>query len=489
MALSRRAARLAVLACALVLVACATPPGALPADRAAPPACVDAAATHVGVRDAEAAPVPGFPGLRVDRVGQALRARAAEDPTAFGAWLDRAARLHAEARAAERANLPSQASSGGDGPVTDVTAGSARDAACHRAWQARLQDDPEARARLLDAAQVPDRYDLRLRAVGLYPLLRWPFFVGVQGWQRAQTEAMARWAADPPRRMRYLPPPSSADPAPPSATDALGLPVIDAAHAAQLLARHAPVVDIEAGGPDDLFGAPHWGGGDAPEVDTRTPVVYARIAHARDGHGRWLTQLVYSLWFPSRPSRGPLDLLAGRLDGVMLRLTLAPDGRTLMLDSIHACGCYHQFLPGDGVVSRGDAPFGQEWAFVPARLPLLTPGERLVVGLTAGTHQLGQVGTLATAPAPPSPGTHYELRDERQLRSLPLTGGGRRSLYGPDGLVPGTERGERWLFWPMGIASAGAQRQWGHHATAFVGRRHFDDPDLLATRFQLRPAR
>jgi hypothetical protein len=35
----------------------------------------------------------------------------------------------------------------------------------------------------------------------------------------------------------------------------------------------------------------------------------------------------------------------------------------------------------------------------------------------------------------------------------------------------------------MGIASAGAMRQWGRHATAFVGRRHFDDADLFEKRF------
>jgi hypothetical protein len=28
-------------------------------------------------------------------------------------------------------------------------------------------------------------------------------------------------------------------------------------------------------------------------------------------------------------------------------------------------------------------------------------------------------------------------------------------------------------------------RQWGRHATAFVGRRHFDDPDLLERYFEL----
>jgi hypothetical protein len=54
--------------------------------------------------------------------------------------------------------------------------------------------------------------------------------------------------------------------------------------------------------------------------------------------------------------------------------------------------------------------------------------------------------------------------------------------------MPGTERGERFFLWPMGIESAGQMRQWGHHATAFVGRRHFDDPNLLASYFSLRPA-
>jgi hypothetical protein len=37
----------------------------------------------------------------------------------------------------------------------------------------------------------------------------------------------------------------------------------------------------------------------------------------------------------------------------------------------------------------------------------------------------------------------------------------------------------------MGIRSAGAMRQWGRQATAFVGRRHFDDADLIERRFEL----
>ncbi|HEX9646503.1 MAG TPA: hypothetical protein VGB88_03330, partial [Alphaproteobacteria bacterium] len=80
----------------------------------------------------------------------------------------------------------------------------------------------------------------------------------------------------------------------------------------------------------------------------------------------------------------------------------------------------------------------------------------------------------------------YRLVPAEELRSLAAPGGGRRSLYRPDGLVAGSERLERFLLWPMGIASAGAMRQFGTHATAFVGRRHFDDPRLFDDAFEWR---
>jgi hypothetical protein len=122
-----------------------------------------------------------------------------------------------------------------------------------------------------------------------------------------------------------------------------------------------------------------------------------------------------------------------------------------------------------------------EWAFSPARLPSLGQGDRLLFRIASGTHALTGIAAL---PVDSAQGTAYALRPADDLRTLPQEGGtGRRSLYGPDGFVAGTERGERFLFWPMGIASPGAMRQWGHHATAFVGRRHFDDADLIEARF------
>jgi outer membrane translocation and assembly module TamA len=42
-----------------------------------------------------------------------------------------------------------------------------------------------------------------------------------------------------------------------------------------------------------------------------------------------------------------------------------------------------------------------------------------------------------------------------------------------------TPSGERYLFWPTRVPEPGAMRQWGRHATAFVERRYFDDPDLF----------
>ena len=71
------------------------------------------------------------------------------------------------------------------------------------------------------------------------------------------------------------------------------------------------------------------------------------------------------------------------------------------------------------------------------------------------------------------------------LRALPASdGSGHHSLFGRYGLVAGSERPERFLIWPMGIRSPGAMRQSGRQPTAFVGRRHFDDPHLIESLFR-----
>ena len=118
--------------------------------------------------------------------------------------------------------------------------------------------------------------------------------------------------------------------------------------------------------------------------------------------------------------------------------------------------------------------------------PVARSGARvsgLLWRLSSGDHMVESV-TVAPQPREVSGGV-YRLADEDRLRSLPLPAGGRRSVFAPDGIMPGTQRGERVLFWPMGIASPGAMRQWGRQPTAFVGRRHFDDPRLVEERFEV----
>jgi len=455
----RRAPLRAVASLALALAAGAcTTVAQLPSTPLAGDECtrwfaqLDAAVDAAGVRDAQDETVPGFAFVRIDRLAVATRQTAP-----LPQWLDRAAALDRQARDAEIANLPA-ASFPIDG-AADAAAARARSQTCRNALSQRVLQDSALQGALQARAEVPDRYAASLRALGAYPLLRWPFFAGVQTWQDEHTQAVARWSARPPPRVRFDPP--ADDP-------------------------HAPVFEIELrGGPDlpphDRFGMPMWTARDAtaPSVDSTQPVVFRRSTQTLVA-GRWLQQHVYTLWFAERPPTSRFDLLSGTLDGVIVRVTLAPDGTPWMLDSIHACGCWHQFYPAPGIALRDGAPGHVEWAFVPAALPATAPGQRLVVRLASGTHHVTGIATPS-----PLPAGRYTLRDENELRALPLPGGGgSRSLYAPDGLVRGTERAERFLFWPMGIASAGAMRQWGHHATAFVGRRHFDDPNLLDSRFQ-----
>ncbi len=86
---------------------------------------------------------------------------------------------------------------------------------------------------------------------------------------------------------------------------------------------------------------------------------------------------------------------------------------------------------------------------------------------------------------PHSEGEPYLWDDYTRLRSLEVEAGQRRSMFNKYGIVSGSERPERVLLWPMGIRSPGAMRQWGRHPTAFVGRRHYDDPYLIEQLFYL----
>jgi hypothetical protein len=488
-----------------------------------------------GAQDAQDRVVAGFPYLRVDRLGEALAPAPADVVPGFGpdagadvstgterwnAWRGRLAELARQAEAIESRNA---------GLAPGAAGGEDEFAARCRKLLLDADAGPEARGALLQAARVPDDYSTGLRALGLYPLTRLAFAAGIRDWQqRTRADFAIPLPALPVEgRLQRLVPADDAAAAlerlagvPPAGRSAEG-----SAELRRLLLRHAPILEIDVTGEHDAVGPLAWRHGRVAVDAGAGPVAYVRLAHAlMDGKPR--RQLVYTFWFPRRPKAHALDLLGGELDSLVWRVTLGDDGEALVYDSIHACGCYHLFFATDRVHPRSAPPADQgpldEGLFMPqpALEDLAPEASAVVLRVQSRTHYLQRVyrepaATTAavasaasassiakgaqtaspTSPAAPA-ATAYWLVDEDVLRSLPLPSPGtagaaaaqlptHRSAYDARGLVPGSERLERFLFWPMGIASAGQMRQWGRHATAFVGRRHFDDPWLLDRYFEL----
>jgi len=445
-------------------------------------ATVDVAVRKAGVRDREAAIIPDFPYLRVNRLLASYTGEV-DEPAIFSLWVDHLQGLASEGWTVELANLPGPARQdlrrqlGGRQPATVLG-----DCA-PRLRQAQLEDDKRREA-LRQTATVPDDYRGWQRIVGLYPLTALAFELGIERWQAGTLAEYAMSLNDLPvsgRLIHYVPGHFSKDAGAvaPLVTgaqrDALGIPRYSDTDREQLFAAHAPRLSIDTWSDDDRPGQPRWASENRLIIDTENPMAFRRLNFTRVDD-QVLTQLVYTLWFPARTASGSVDLLAGKLDGLIWRVTLGPDGRPWVYDSIHACGCYHLLFPVTGGELQSPDDIYQEQPLLAQHAPTLAPGQRLWLRIAAGTHYIQRLyaGAVISEDA-----TTYAMDEAMSLRSLSLPAGGQRSLYGEDALVAGSERGERLLFWPMGIPSPGAMRQWGHHAIAFVGRRHFDDAYLL----------
>jgi hypothetical protein len=489
---TRVAALLTVVLCAGACAQLPSPRTAAGLDEAARCerlyADMDRAVRQAGVADGAAARLQGYPYVRVDRL---LASFAAEttDPDRFAAWVARMQALDRDARKAELANLPAaeRARLQTGATPTSIDAELKR---CADLLGARDLATAQQRDAFRAQAQVPDDYDTWKRVVGLYWLTRIPFAGGVRNYQTQVQAVFEQPVQDLPVRGRlvaYVPP--AANPASLGEVEAilarsrrnpLAIPEPDASDAERLFAAYAPIWMVDEYDDNDRIGTLVLGEDARASVDTVKPVVYRRLAHTRY-RDQVLLQLVYSVWLPARPKTSALDLLGGHLDGVVWRVTLGPDGTPLVYDSIHSCGCYQQFFPTSRAQALPPENTLDEQAFVPQRLPAVTAGNRIAVRLQSGTHYIQRVLVSNV-----TDGIGYTFVSYDDLRSLPNPAGGRRSAFRPDGIVPSSERGERYVFWPMGVREPGAMREWGRHATAFVGRRHFDEARLIERYFVLR---
>jgi hypothetical protein len=444
--------------------------------------------------------VEGFAYVRVNRLLASV-APAPSNQTAFDAWVERLRQLDQSARAVEVDNLPANARAELEHRYAELlrtpSDWSAVFERCGLAQAERDLDTRAAREALVARAHVPDDYDTWKRVVGLYWLTRVPvaggvgkYQTGVQSVFDSPLEALAVHGV---LRAYAVPTPAGASLTreqvaaliAPSPDDPLGLPEATPEALDQLFAAFAPEIVVDERSADDRVGRLTLDERGRARVDTSAPTLYRRLAHTRY-QDRILVQLVYSVWFPARPKTDSFDLLGGHLDGLVWRVTLAPDGEPVLFDSIHSCGCYHQFFPTPRAEALPALDTLDEQAFVPQRLPQVQSRERVTLRVASATHFLERVSVDA-APGPVD--RVLVWADDATLRSLPVSGEGKRSAFREDGIVAGSERGERWVLWPMGVREPGAMRQWGRHATAFIGRRHFDEAHLVERYFRVLPPR
>jgi len=266
--------------------------------------------------------------------------------------------------------------------------------------------------------------------------------------------------------------------------DPLGLPRLDADQLATLLALHAPdwvtTTNDPAGQPGRIVAD-----NGQPQLDQSEPVIYLDHGFARLDSGAHL-QLLYAIWFAERPPTRRLDLYSGTWNGVIWRVTLDHDGQPLWYDSLHHCGCYHQVWLGPG-----QQPSPARGLESPLYLPIDWQGRPRLL-LAPGSHHILAV-TSADQPlhARPITATHaMQPAHQHALLTIvdPAKSTGYSSFYRPDGLVGDSHRLERWVLWPFGIQAPGTMRRPGSHAIAFVGQRHFDDPQLFDALIEREPS-
>ena len=243
----------------------------------------------------------------------------------------------------------------------------------------------------------------------------------------------------------------------------------------QLFKQHAPRLHIEAIGAQDLIGTPGFTNQFA-SVNTAQATAYYLPSYTRFNNQN-LIQLNYVFWFPSREPRTWIDLYSGAIDSLVWRVTFDQEGNVLLYDSIHSCGCYHKYYLASELLGQKAIPLSAEPANV-FDLAELNHSEGLRLVVTSNEHFIVGVDNQSVADA-----KSYSMAPYSALYNIETTSGV-RSFFDSKGIIPGSERLERYTLWPTGIDNVGAMRQWGTHATGFIARQHFDDAALFDKYFQ-----
>lgn len=346
-------------------------------------------------------------------------------------------------------------------------------AKCSERLIALQLQSPSKTLSTLTAIPSDNDYSTLARVAGLYPIATIPFRLGVV---KEQEQLAKDWGQINDKDwFAYQT----------NISSSANLP----AKSSELLSRHAPLWIIESQSAANLPGAPYWEG-EALKVDTQKPTVYSFISEARRGE-QSVTQLNYVIWFTERPRLKRLDWVAGQHDAVVFRVNLNTKDEVIAYDSIHLCGCWYRFFVSESwPLKRSNSYWNEPVSIQTVSLPSKT-SPQMAVYLQADTHQIQYIQPLEKLLKEQPKFTkttfrNYQLQPYSQLLGLPSESGV-RPVFNKKGYISNSVRPERWLFWPMGVKNPGALRRFGDHAMSFIGRRYFDDPNLLS-HFSLTPS-
>ncbi|UCD80648.1 MAG: hypothetical protein JSW26_04225 [Desulfobacterales bacterium] len=453
---------------------------------------LDQAVKETGVRNAADFPVGGFPYLRTNRFLTALKDHLDSDERKEQ-WVRRLQQLDLDARRKEIQNLPAD-------DLTDL-AHQLGEPADRKILFDRLafyseqlltgdQRRPDFSTILQAAVTSPSEYSTAMRVVGIYPLTCIPVAAVTRNVQDKftkrlrvpvdQLETLGELTAYGPLRSEPYSERSVRLILDRSRQNPLEIPQLSDADQKLLLAMFAPVVYQDIAAAYDKIGEVVWHDNKVG-INPDRPTVYYYSSHALL-KGKPILQLNYVFWYSAR--NGPLApwIERGPLDGLTVRVSLDNDGRPFMVDIMNNCGCYHFFLPSRQKIAKL-IPLPDELdAFVPRRLPASYPQERLRLRMMSGWHQVAHIDSTATAAAL----VPYELAPYERLEMLPRQDRTYESIFNSNGIGKNSGRIEPLIFFPMGIPDIGSMRQRGHHAVKFIGREHFDDPDLFDKNFEFK---
>jgi hypothetical protein len=453
----------------------------------------EASIRTANVIDAGARRIPDYPYLRTNRFLSSFRHEQLSGQS-FDHWVNHLLMLGLGGWRIELANLTPTARNELVKLAYQINhSGMSVDEALHYCSNililARL-DEADEQENLKSKATTPDEYNTWQRLIGLYPITAMAFRSGINRWHTDTLRIFELPLNKLPvsgSLIQYAPPLESVQLTSlqvsqiisRSSNNPLAIPEPGKEDKKKLFDSFAPMFEIDVVTNDDQIGTVRWDNNELAEIDVRSPKVYRHVSYTRIKENI-LLQLNYTIWFPSRPKTSTFDLLGGHLDGITWRVTLLPNGEPWLYDTMHNCGCYYLVFPTRNASILKPTPSTDEPVLVPQGPLDFQPGLRPILRITHGSHYIERVHFESF---PVTQAINYQHANSGELRSLKLDNGNYRSLYGQDGIIKSSQRNERYIFWPMGIPSPGAMRQWGHHAIAFVGRRHFDDARLFEKYF------